>query len=148
MLKKLIFSFTIIALTTALATPIILAQGNNSPFLITGKLAHLTKLLMQQWDNPELNLSTGQKDKLIVIRKKTISGVRTLSPSILALQKQITNEILSGKDPKELEPKVKKLANMKAEATMIHLECIYMTNAILDKDQLALLTNRQASPSK
>ncbi len=116
-------------------------QENSSPFLITGKMPHLTKLLMQQWDNSELHLSDEQKSKLLVVRKETIGNVQKLGQEIAPLEKQVAEGSLSGKTPDELQSLVQAIAELKAEATMVHLRCIYNTGNILDQQQLDFLYN-------
>jgi hypothetical protein len=70
-------------------------QKKESPFLITGKLPHLTKLLKQQWDNPALHLSDTQKSKLLVVRKETVAGTQKLGVEIAPLEKQVAEEIFA-----------------------------------------------------
>ena len=148
-MKKNILIFTILALIFSLSASTLLAQGGNaasqngkqknSPFLIVGKLPHLTKLLMKQWDNPELNLSAAQKTELLVVRKETIRGVQTLGKKIFPLEKEVTDGIFSGQTPDDLSSIVAALSKLKAEATMVHLRCIYDTSKILDQQQLEFL---------
>ncbi len=114
-------------------------QNSNSPFLITGKMPHLTKLLMQQWDNPELHLSDEQKSKLLVVRKETIGSAQGLGKEIAPLEKQVTEAILSGEEPDALQSLVQTIAKLKTEATMVHLRCIYNTNKILTQQQIDFL---------
>ena len=115
-------------------------QKNSPPFLITGKMPHLTKLLKQQWDNPELHLSDEQKSKLLIVRKETIGGVQKLAREIAPLEKQVAEGIFSEKTPDELQPFVQEIATLKAKATMIHLRCIYKTSNVLNQQQLEFLT--------
>ncbi len=134
------------------STTNLMAQGDNSsaekggskkspPFLITGKMPHLTKLLMNEWDNPKLNLSTEQKEKLLVVRKETIAGVQTLTKKISPLEEQVAEGIFAKQTPEELSSLVQTIAKLKAEATMVHLLCIYNTSEILDTQQLEFLMN-------
>jgi len=152
MMKRSIVLITVLVMAFLLSIGNLAAQGGNSgvgmgkmkkapPFLITGKLPHLTKLLMQQWDNSELNLNDAQKTKLLVIREETISGVRRIGGELAPLEQQVAEGIFAGKTPGELSSTVQKIAEMKTEATMLHLQCIYKTSAILDKQQLAFLMN-------
>ena len=149
-MKKSILLLTVLTMIFLLSTTNLMAQGNNSPsgngqqkknspFLITDKLPHLTKLLIQQWDNPALHLSEEQKTKLLVVRKETIAGVRKLGQEIASLEKQVTEGIFAGKTPEKLHSLVQTIAGLKAEATMIHLRCINDTSAILDQQQLNVL---------
>ena len=137
----MIFSLAIVNLT---AQENISPTGNkqqkkDSPFLIAGKLPHLTKLLMEKWENPELNLSEEQKAKLLVVRKVTISGVQKLGQEIVSLEKQVSEGVFAQKTPAQLHPLVQTIAELKAEATMIHLRCIYDTSKILNQQQLDIL---------
>ncbi len=152
MMKKSIVLVAVFVMAFTLSVGNLMAQGGNSgagmgkmkktpPFLITGKLPHLTKLLMQQWDNPQLNLQDAQKSKLLVIREETISGVRRIGAELAPLEQQVAEGIFAGKTPDDLSSVVGKIAEMKTEATMLHLQCIFKTSAILDKQQLAFLLN-------
>jgi hypothetical protein len=119
-------------------------QKKASPFLITGKLPHLTKLLIQQWDNPALHLSEEQKTSLLVVRKETIAGVQSHSQKIAPLEKQVAEGIFAGKTPDQLRDQIQTIASLKAEATMIHLRCIYDTGQILDQQQLDILKSTES----
>ena len=150
MLKKTILCLSTLAIIFSLLSTNLIAQNINSPteegqqkkqspFLITGGLPHLTKLLMQQWDNSTLHLTEEQKPPLLVVRKETIAGVKKLSPQIASLQKQVTEGIFIGKTPDELHSIVQAISKLKAEATMIHLKCIFDTIKILNQQQLDIL---------
>ena len=110
-----------------------------SPFLIIGQLPHLTKVLMQQWDNPTLNLSAKQKEQLLVVRKETMGAVHKISPKAAELEKKIVAGCLAGKSPEELQPLVQALANYKAQASLVHLKCINDTRRILSPEQMKTL---------
>jgi len=138
MRKKLFVLMASVAIFTLTATSL-MAQGKSSPFLITGKIPHLTKLLMQQWDDPELNLSDQQKPKLLEIRKETLTKVRNLAPEIGSLEKQVADGIFSGETAEDLSPIVTTIAKLKAEETMIQLRCIDATKKVLDQRQLDVL---------
>ncbi len=114
-------------------------QKKDSPFLITGKLPHPTKLLMQQWENEELNLSDEQKTKLLVVRKETMANVQKLGKEITLLEKQVVAGSLGGKPPEELRSLIQEIEKLKGEATMVHLHCIHTTNKILDQQQIDFL---------
>jgi len=143
MMKKQFMIVALLFMVVSLSAGQVLAEGGgqnkNSPFLITGKLPHLTKLLMQQWDNSELNLTEEQRTRLLVVRKATIGGVQKLGKEITGLEQQVVEGSLGGKTPEELRSFVQKIENLKGEATMVHLQCIYNTSKILDQKQLAIL---------
>ena len=150
MLKKTALCLAVLATIVSLSNTNVMAEDKNppteanqqntqSPFLITSDLPHLTKLLIQQWDNPALQLTEEQKTQLLVIRKETIAGVRDRAPQIASLEKQVTEGIFTGKTPEELHATVQTIAKMKRETTMIQLQCIYDTNKILNQKQLDIL---------
>ncbi|MBU0943653.1 MAG: hypothetical protein KJ804_07480 [Proteobacteria bacterium] len=148
MMKRSVLLSTVLLLIFSLAAANLMAQEgrngkekNNPPFLITGNLPHLTKLLMQEWNNSQLNLSDEQKSNLLVVRKETIAGAQKIGQEIAPLEKQVAEEIFRGETPEALQSIVQAIAKLKAEATMLHLRCIYSTRRILDGYQLEILRN-------
>lgn len=143
MLKNRFVFIALFVVVFSLSAGTVLAEGNSkqksSPFLITGKMPHLTKLLMQQWDNTELHLTDEQKAKLLVIRKETIGGVQQFGKEITVLENQVAEGSLEGKSPEELQSLVGQIEKLKGAATMLHLRCIYKTSKILNQQQLAVL---------
>ncbi|WP_294952285.1 hypothetical protein [Sulfurovum sp.] len=111
----------------------------NSPFLIKHGLPHLTRSVMQNWDNPAFALTAEQKTKLTAVRKETMGTVLKVKPEVIALRKEIVQASMSGAKAADLKAKVDKLASLEAEATMVHLNCIEKTKDILSKDQLLFL---------
>ncbi len=149
-MKKNLLLFTVMAILLGLSTlnMTALADGAENgvketpPFLITGKLPHLTKMLMQQWDSPELNLTADQKSRLLMVREETIGAVKRLGKELAPLEAQVADGIFADKSPADLESLVRQVAELKSEATMVHLRCIAQTRAILDARQLKILTGR------
>ncbi len=143
MIRKQIFLLTLIVTILFWSAAGVMAQGKakqgNPPFLITGKMPHLTKLLIQQWDNSELNLTEEQKGKLLVVRKETIGGAQKLGKEIAILEEKVAEGSLSGTKPEELRSLVQQVGELKIQATMIHLSCIFNTSHILDQRQLAFI---------
>ncbi len=125
-------------------------KPQNKPFLILGKLPHLTLHLMSHWDDPKLGLSDDQKKLLLEIRKKTISQVKSLAKEISQLEDMVVQGANSGKTPEELAPLVKKIAELKTKATMVQLRCIFDTKKILSPGQLQYLlqTSQKRNPRK
>jgi hypothetical protein len=146
MIKKSFLLTTVLLLVFTLSAGNLMAQErgkqkSNPPFLITGKLPHLTKLLMQQWENTALDLSDEQRTELLVIRKDTISNAQRIGKEIEILEQQVVEDSISGKKPEKMQSLVQDIAKLKTEATMVHLRCIYNTSKILDQRQLDFLKN-------
>jgi hypothetical protein len=114
-------------------------QKQTKPFLIQGKLPHLTMMIKQMWDDEDLALTKEQKAKLLKIRKTTIGALKKLKPQVAQLEAEIVAAAQAGENPKKLQAKIEQLAKLKAEATMVHLQCIYNTRKILTQDQRDIL---------
>jgi len=140
-LLKLLLSATLLvtASTTTLSAAAPMQQKQSKPFLIQGKLPHLTMLVKQMWNDKDLALTPKQKTALVQIRKTTMNGIAPLKKEINSLEAKIVNAANSGTNPAELKEDLLKLAKLRAEATMIHLQCIYNTKKVLTKDQLDIL---------
>jgi hypothetical protein len=112
----------------------------SSPFLINQDgLPHMTKQLIHNWDKASLGLSDEQKEKLLVVRKETMSAVMKIKKEVKVLEAEIIEAMVDGEEPKSQYSKVKKLAKLKAEATKVHLNCISDTIGILSDEQLEFL---------
>jgi len=151
MLKK---SFLIVA-TIALTLSTLQAQPYSStstvstpsvtqkPFLIQQGLPHYTMLLIHLWDDPQLALTPKQKRALKEVRQKTIRAIKTLKPKIIELRRAIITGSMKHINPKNLYEKVDTLAKLQAQATQVHLDCIYETEQILTPKQLAYLKSQR-----
>lgn len=115
--------------------------SKRPPFLIMGMIPHMTMQVKQNWDNEELALNENQKVELLKIRKETISSVIPLKKQIAPLEKKVANKIFSGSKPSELIELVNQIANLKIQATQVHLTCVYKTQKVLNKRQLEILNN-------
>jgi mono/diheme cytochrome c family protein len=112
----------------------------NSPFLINKEsLPHMTKILLQNWDKATLGLSAEQKEKLLVVRKNTMSAVREIKKQLAPLEAAIIEAVVDGEDPKSVSAKVDEVAKLKAQATRVHLKCIVDTVEILNDEQMETL---------
>ena len=141
MKTKFIALCTAFALTMSLGAVNLNAQTPKSakPFLIQGKLPHLTGMVKILWDDEDLALSEAQKEKLIVVRKNTMKQAKALGQKVNKLEASIVKASLNGVKPEDLKEDMYKLAKLRADASMVHLVCIYETRNILSKDQLEIL---------
>jgi hypothetical protein len=112
---------------------------NSEPFLITGKMPHVTMKVKQNWDNKELALTDAQKEKLLGVRKATMSAVMKLTKEIASLEDEVSKATMSGAKSESLKEKVEQIAKLKAKATIAHIDCIYDTKNILDEGQFGML---------
>jgi len=112
----------------------------NSPFLINSRaLPHMTKVLIENWDKGTLALSAEQKEKLLVVRKETMTAVKSIKKNIKVLDAGIIEIMFDGEDVRNADSKIEQIAKLKAEATKVHLKCISDTVEILDDEQMELL---------
>lgn len=112
----------------------------NSPFLINQEgLPHMTKILLQNWDKASLGLSSDQKEKLLVVRKETMSAVMKVKKQVKVLEAEIIEAMVDGEEPKSVYSKIDNVAKLKAQATRAHLKCISDTVSILSDEQMEFL---------
>ena len=124
----------------AVFTLISLAYGNDRPpFLILNKIPHLSSILKTNWNNPELKLTVDQKVKLLKVRQDTIKRTSIIKHELASLEDEIASSILENAQPLDLYATVEEVAELKTEATKIHLQCIYQTKKILTQAQLVWL---------
>jgi len=109
------------------------------PFLITDGLPHLTGFVHILWDDEDLALTPKQKGALTLIKKRTMSGAKALGKKIYALEAQVIKGSEEGATTASLKSKVDEIASLRAQATIIHLDCIYDTRKILSAEQLEVL---------
>jgi hypothetical protein len=117
-----------------------LAALKASPFLINNdNLPHMTKLIMQNWDKATLGLTPEQKEKLLKVRKETMSGIAKIKQKLQMLELDVADAMIDREDPKSVEKQLEEIAQLKLQATKIHLKCIADTTSILSEEQVAVL---------
>ena len=118
----------------------------RTPFLVAGKMPHLTGILKEHWDDPDLELTSEQKAGLLTIRKNTMSAVMGLAKKLDQLESSLAEQAMAAVPPDQLAPLVDKISDLKTEATMVHLRCIHDTMEILDDRQLAAILDLAGTP--
>ena len=138
MKKTLLTLLTAVMLLTGSSTLLNANQSDKAakPFLIQGKLPHLTMMVKILWDDEDLALTPEQKTKLLTIRKHTMGMAKTLKIQIIKLENEVVKRSNGNAKPASLKALVDAIAKLRAEATMVHLDCIYDTRMILTEDQL------------
>ena len=118
----------------------------RKPFLVAGKMPHLTGVIKQHWDDPALDLTPDQKEALLEIRKATMSAVMGAAKKLEPLESSLAEQAMNATPPDQLAPLVDTIAGLKTEATMAHLKCIHDTIEVLDERQLATLLEMSEAP--
>ena len=72
------------------------------PFLVDGKMPHLTGILKQHWDDPDLGLTPEQKAVLLLIRKNTMSAVMDLVKELDQLESSLAEQAMAATPPDQL----------------------------------------------
>ncbi len=102
----------------------------------------MTKLLKMNWQNKVLNLSAQQKEPLLQIRKRTMKAVMELSPQIKKLEREIERLTMQRVSPKDISKMLDQLAQLKAEASKVHVKCIHDTLSVLEPTQVDFLLKK------
>lgn len=112
----------------------------NTPFLIERQeLPHMTKTIMERWDDEKLALTDNQKEQLLKVRNRTIGKIAKLKKEIYALENLVVKAMELGRDPDGMALEISEISKLKAEVTKIHLKCIFDTSKILTDEQKAYL---------
>jgi hypothetical protein len=112
----------------------------NSPFLLNSRaLPHMTKVLVENWDKGTFALNVEQKEKLLIVRKVTLTAVKNIKNQIKVLEKEIIEIMFDGEDVKNADSMLEQIATLKIEASKVHLKCIADTIEILNDEQMELL---------
>lgn len=123
-------------------------QGMHSVFMIQRGLPHYSMILMKMWDNPKLALTPEQKTKLEAIRNNTMKQVQEIAPQVKALKKKIVQASKNGAKPGTIATDVDRLANLKAKATKVQLQCIYESRQVLTPEQIAFIDKHMKQKHK
>ena len=99
----------------------------------------MTKLLVEHWDKAALGLTSEQKQKLLLVRKNTIMGVRKIKKQLKDLEFEVSEAMIDRESVESVEKQVEGIAKLKSKATKIHLKCISDTTSILGDEQVAYL---------
>ena len=94
---------------------------------------------MLLWDDEDLALTPEQKTKLKHIKQRTIGSLVTIKGEVFPLEEEIVSASNNGVNPDTLEDSLEKLAELRAEATMLHLRCLYDTRKTLTQKQLEIM---------
>ena len=117
-----------------------LAQAaQKPPFLILSGIPHYTGIIQMNWDNKELALTKEQKVKLLKIRKETMQGIISMKKKIAPLEAKVIGKIEFDSELKEFDKILIQISKYKAEATKVHLKCVYDTKKVLTEKQLDIL---------
>jgi len=84
-------------------------------------------------------LTAEQKEKLLVIRKNTVMGVKKIKKQTKFLEFEIAEAMIDRESVDSVQKQLDELANLKKEATAVHLKCISDTTAILSDEQVTYL---------
>ncbi len=111
----------------------------NPPFLITRGLPHFIGTLKANWNNPKFGFTQKQKKELRRVERDTINSLLRITRRISKLENYVIKSVRMGVEPYKLHNVINKIAKLKAEATEIHLRCLYDIHLILTEKQMTLL---------
>lgn len=130
-------------LMEAAGAPGVFAAHEQFPtdyFLVTKNFPTLIGLSLHHPKSSELGLDKAQIDALVALKEKTVPVVMKKAKEIKALELELAQVVGVNYEPaKNLDKKLKKLANLKLELTKAHINCINATKKILTKDQYKTL---------
>lgn len=108
----------------------------KSYFLVHQNLPYFAGLTLHHPKSSSLGLSKKQIDAVLEIKKRTVPPVIKQAQEIKALEIELAQNIaIDSNTPQSQFELVEKIANLRAELTKAHLECIAEVRAVLSKKQ-------------
>lgn len=105
-------------------------------FLIHKNMPHYMQVFNTFENDTALALSKEQKQEINALREKVVIKVAELAHKIKSLEEALKKRVVfEDVAAAELKPFVSEIANLRAELTLSHIECIQKTRALLTKEQ-------------
>lgn len=105
-------------------------------FMIHKNLPHYMQVFRMHGDDPALGLDAKQKEKLSAFQESVVQKVAKAAHQIkeleLTVQKRVVHENATSEDLKEL---IAKIAKLRADLTMEHINCINRVQQVLTPKQ-------------
>lgn len=117
-------------------------RANRSQLLINRGLTPLLRVVMMSSKDPLLGLNVEQFTQLSVIKKDIIPRSQKLRKELRTLRHSTTVAIASGATVDAVKADIERLGAIKAEQTLLRIECINKTKAVLNKDQIIYLLGK------
>ena len=117
-------------------------RKHNSSLLVKRGLTPLLKVVMMSAKDPLLGLDGEQLSIFRTIKKDIMPRSKSLKKDIRAKKRAIQLAITAGTTVEAIKVDMKDLALLRADATLLRIECINRTKAVLSKDQLIYLLGK------
>jgi len=105
-------------------------------FLVHKNLPHYMNVFREFDDDAVLQLSVKQKTQLQTIQEHVVLVVSQKASKIKDLELQLKNDLIFKKKPlAQLNHLVEEIAQLRKEASIIHVECIQSVQAVLTQEQ-------------
>ena len=117
-------------------------KSKGSQLLINRGLTPLLRVVMMSSKDPLLGLNVEQFTQLSVIKKDIIPRSQKLRKELRTLRHSTTVAIASGATVDAVKADIERLGAIKAEQTLLRIECINKTKAVLNKDQIIYLLGK------
>lgn len=138
-LKKVALSLLVALSLNANANEI--AKNENFPgdyFMVHKNMPHFMKVFRKFGDNKALGLSDEQKNRLQALQEKVVTTVSQTATKIKDLELELQKAVVvEGKDSKQMKELVERIATLRMQLTMVHIECIHSSKQILTPEQEA-----------
>jgi len=120
-------------------------RAKKSPLLVEKGLTPLLRIVMMSAKDKLLGLDVEQYAKLMVIKKDMMTRSKEMKKELRAISKSVKMSVASGTTVDAIRDDVIKLASLRANITLLRIECMNRTKEILTKDQLIYLLGKSAN---
>ncbi|MFK5975213.1 MAG: hypothetical protein QM493_01780 [Sulfurovum sp.] len=117
-------------------------RKHSSSLLIKRGLTPLLKVVMMSSKDRLLGLDVEQFKELVTIKNDMMPRSKSLKKDIRTKKRAIQLAITSGTTVEAIKADMEELALLRTDATLLRIECINRTKAVLTKDQLIYLLGK------
>lgn len=123
-------------------------KSQKTQFLINRGLTPLLRMTMMSAKDPLLGLDVEQFTQLSAIKADIMPRAQKIKTELKTLRHSVTMAVTSGTTVEAIKVDVERLGALKAEQTLLRIECMNRTKAVLTKDQLIYLLSKSTSKNK
>lgn len=109
-------------------------------FLMPNSMPHFMGIYMKKGGKKILNPTQEQHEKISAHAKKIMPNIMAKATQAKNIEEKIAKAVIfEGKTAVELASQIDKVAKLRRELTIIHLDCLNFFKVTLDKDRYQLL---------
>ncbi len=117
-------------------------RAKQSVLLFKKGLTPLLRIVFMSAKDPLLGLDVEQMAQFLIIKKDIMPRSKSIKKEIRMTKRAVITAVTAGTTVEAIKADIEKLALLQAKATLLRIECINRTKAVLNKNQLIYLLGK------